>query len=57
MHSPVQELAKARQFVGCSPPEASATLCLPAEIHGIIARSWAPTSSIGWCLPVLAQLR
>ena len=33
------------------PPEASATLVLPAEIHGIIARSSAPTCSIGWSLP------
>ena len=34
-----------------APPLASATFCLPALIQGIIARSWAPTTSIGWCLP------
>ena len=38
---------------GCqlAPPLASATFCLPALIHGIIARSWAPTTSIGCSLP------
>src|SRR5690606_4176838 len=30
------------------PPETSWTRCLPAEIHGIIARSCSPTCSI-WC--------
>jgi hypothetical protein len=34
------------------PPAASSTLCLPAEIHGIIARSSAPVFSIGWALPL-----
>jgi hypothetical protein len=29
----------------------SCTRCLPAEIQGIIARSSAPTFSIGWACP------
>ena len=37
------------------PPEASLTFCLPAEIHGIIARSSAPVFSIGCCAARLAQ--
>ena len=34
------------------PPAASSTFCLPAEIHGIIARSSEPVFSIGWALPL-----
>ena len=37
------------------PPLASATFVLAGEIHGIIARSWAPTSSIGCSLPASAD--
>ena len=36
------------------PPLASSTDCLPAEIHGIIARSSAPTCSI-WCSRALLE--
>ena len=35
----------------CQPPEASATLVLPAEIQGIIERSSAPTFSMGCSRP------
>ena len=38
-----------------APPEVSATLFRPAEIHGIIARSSAPTFSIGCFVPGLLE--
>lgn len=34
-----------------APPEASATFWRPAEIHGIMPRNLAPTTSIGCALP------
>ena len=40
-----------------APPLTSATLCLPAEIHGIMPRSSSPTFSIGCSAPCVAAAR